>query len=267
MPRSVWVGGVAASAVVLLCSGSASAATAISGAVDAAARTSIGYGPFVTAADQRTDAAAGLPTTLSASARAAAQYGVDSAVAEVSNTAVWHSSNHGQLSFDASWDLTFSQLSTENETAQFGFHPLRTGDWTYTFAVAKAGEITFDYDIISTGQTLGIGGWRVNWRQQGVVGNNDGLLTDIILVDDADGFVRVQGSHSVALAKGATYTFWLSNGGNIGIGGGVGSRSAATSGTIDWRIAAVPEPGAWALMILGFGLTGAAVRRRNALPA
>lgn len=30
---------------------------------------------------------------------------------------------------------------------------------------------------------------------------------------------------------------------------------------------AVPEPGTWALMILGFGLTGAAVRRRHALPA
>jgi hypothetical protein len=32
-----------------------------------------------------------------------------------------------------------------------------------------------------------------------------------------------------------------------------------------FRIAAVPEPGTWALMILGFGGTGALLRRRRQL--
>ncbi|WP_293379098.1 PEPxxWA-CTERM sorting domain-containing protein [Phenylobacterium sp. SCN 70-31] len=35
--------------------------------------------------------------------------------------------------------------------------------------------------------------------------------------------------------------------------------------TADPVAAAVPEPGAWALMILGFGAAGAALRRRRGL--
>jgi hypothetical protein len=37
--------------------------------------------------------------------------------------------------------------------------------------------------------------------------------------------------------------------------------------TIDWGVDAVPEPASWALMIGGFGLTGAALRRRRATVA
>jgi hypothetical protein len=253
--------------MLLLCAGPASAATAVSGSVDAAAGTSIGYGPFVTAADQHTTTAPGLPTSLSAHAKAVAQYGVDSAIAEVSNSAVWQSANQGHLTFDASWDLTLSQLSSQNETAHFGFHPLFTGDWTYTFTSAKAGEIIFDYDGVSSGQTFGIGGWAIRYRRQGQAGTKSAVLTDNILFDDPTGSVHVQNSQSIALTKGVTYIFWLDNNSNIGMGGGVGNRSAATSGTIDWRIAEVPEPTTWALMILGFGLTGAAVRRRHGLAA
>lgn len=35
----------------------------------------------------------------------------------------------------------------------------------------------------------------------------------------------------------------------------------------DFRMNAVPEPGTWALMIAGFGLAGAALRHRKAVPA
>jgi hypothetical protein len=34
------------------------------------------------------------------------------------------------------------------------------------------------------------------------------------------------------------------------------------TGTVSWTAAAVPEPGTWALMILGFGIVGYAMRRR-----
>ncbi|MBJ7413049.1 MAG: PEP-CTERM sorting domain-containing protein [Phenylobacterium sp.] len=257
--------GLAASGALLLYGGPVSAATAISGSVDAAVSASIGYGPFVTTADQNTDAAAGLPASLSAQAHTVAEYNVDTVVVDVSNAAVWQTANQGQFVFDASWALSLSQLSSENETAGFGFHPLHTGDWTYTFTAARNGEIVFDYDVVSTGQTLGIGGWGVSWRRQGVAGTNGHMLTQNNLVDDQ--FARVQGSHSVALLEGATYTFWLTNHGAIGIGGGVGARSAATSGTIGWHIAEVPEPTTWALMILGFGLAGAALRSRRCAAA
>lgn len=46
---------------------------------------------------------------------------------------------------------------------------------------------------------------------------------------------------------------------------GVYAKSA--SGQFLSQTAAVPEPGAWALMIIGFGVSGAALRRRRALSA
>ena len=44
---------------------------------------------------------------------------------------------------------------------------------------------------------------------------------------------------------------------------GEGRLIAAGSATLT----AVPEPAAWALMIVGFGLTGVTLRRRSAVPA
>ncbi|MEH3123111.1 MAG: FxDxF family PEP-CTERM protein [Sphingomonas phyllosphaerae] len=43
----------------------------------------------------------------------------------------------------------------------------------------------------------------------------------------------------------------------------VTGRGGAASGTVSWTSnSAVPEPGTWALMILGFGVVGYAMRRR-----
>jgi|GEM_PF-1858957 len=44
---------------------------------------------------------------------------------------------------------------------------------------------------------------------------------------------------------------------------GTGGPQAVFSGTATFETAAVPEPSAWALMILGFGGTGALLRRRR----
>ena len=40
-----------------------------------------------------------------------------------------------------------------------------------------------------------------------------------------------------------------------------GSRGGSYAGTVDYT--AVPEPAAWAMMVSGFGLVGAAIRRRG----
>ena len=41
------------------------------------------------------------------------------------------------------------------------------------------------------------------------------------------------------------------------------SFTAARAGTVFFRLAAVPEPGTWALMILGFGFIGYSMRNRR----
>lgn len=43
--------------------------------------------------------------------------------------------------------------------------------------------------------------------------------------------------------------------------------TASSTGSFSAAVAAVPEPGAWALMLVGFGGIGALMRRRTALAA
>jgi hypothetical protein len=59
---------------------------------------------------------------------------------------------------------------------------------------------------------------------------------------------------------------------NAGIGGdvlpnGVNISGASITASLTYDIAAVPEPASWAMMIAGFGLAGAAVRRRQPVRA
>jgi hypothetical protein len=55
----------------------------------------------------------------------------------------------------------------------------------------------------------------------------------------------------------------ISGGGDLGHAFGNARHSLQLSGTIT----AVPEPGAWGLLLLGVGVTGASLRRRRARPA
>ena len=44
-------------------------------------------------------------------------------------------------------------------------------------------------------------------------------------------------------------------------------KGGSYGGQIDFTVADVPEPATWGLMLVGFGVTGAALRRRNSLVA
>ena len=71
----------------------------------------------------------------------------------------------------------------------------------------------------------------------------------------ASGLVEFRSLLSQTIVAGATNTLVIS-----GTTGGNG----AYGGSLTFSTAAVPEPAAWALMILGFGVVGYALRRRPA---
>jgi hypothetical protein len=252
--------------VLCFAAGPAGAVTAISGSVNAAVEGTIGVfsdPAVVDLTDQHTDSAAGLPTTLSASASVLAQRNGDSVSVRSTDTATWQSASRGNLVSSGSWDMSMLDLANQNETAGLGGHPFPLEDWNYSFTVANAGFITFDYDVTSTGQTFGVGGWAVRSRQAGVFGQTFSFLTNNIVVDDPAGFVEASGSLIIPLVAGGTYTFTLENESNVGVGSGIFTRHSATSSDIEWRITDVPEPSTWAMLIVGFGGVGASLRRRQ----
>lgn len=75
------------------------------------------------------------------------------------------------------------------------------------------------------------------------------------------------GTASVALNRGIAYTLSIENASNIG-GGLPSIFNGSTTGDFSFSIqSVVPEPASWAMMIIGFGFIGAAMRRRKqALP-
>ena len=50
---------------------------------------------------------------------------------------------------------------------------------------------------------------------------------------------------------------------SIDVTGNWGPKGGSFGGQLDFTVAAVPEPATWSLMIGGFGLLGAAMRRRR----
>jgi hypothetical protein len=64
-------------------------------------------------------------------------------------------------------------------------------------------------------------------------------------------------SGTILLSAGQTYFIAVGPQGNFNF----------DSTQLDWSMAAVPEPASWAMLIAGFGLTGAVMRRRRAVAA
>jgi hypothetical protein len=106
-----------------------------------------------------------------------------------------------------------------------------------TTATSAANNVTFS-NVILTGTGLGAG---VSLAQ--------------VLADPNDTFIR----NMISVGAG-TYT--------LNIQGTPGTASGSFSGTVAFSsVAAVPEPGTWALMLLGFGAVGFSMRRRRSATA
>ncbi|MBL8773239.1 MAG: PEPxxWA-CTERM sorting domain-containing protein [Phenylobacterium sp.] len=158
--------------------------------------------------------------------------------------------NAGQVSIAAGWDFDAppGPLVTEAEVGGFP-------DWSYTFQAQGDGVLRLTYEFGVTGLPTGFGGFNIGWTGAGggeslLLSQSNGVFERQITA----GEVYLVTISTVADVFGTGFDYTAVMNGEFGysiteqIGGGGGG---------------VPEPGAWALMILGFGAAGAALRRRR----
>lgn len=152
-------------------------------------------------------------------------------------------------------------------TAQEGNRFLDTNGATPT------GGLYQDVEGLEAGSAVSLSYWYGQWAQ-----NSDGTL-DISLIDPTTLAVLGTNHISIPFDNTLTSSSWINAtvGGVVGASGKVRVQFTANSFAVDrggvgldnlvlagTRAGAVPEPAAWGLMIAGFGLAGAALRRRCA---
>lgn len=212
----------------------------------------------------------GAPQTLTRSAAATAQGGRDSITAVGGLTATWASATAGQVRVgDSGWTVTAGDPGVDflapSLTPGFGGTPA----WSYQFTAARDGVFNLSADFLGSGTDLfGLGSWDVIFDDGGVT-TETSLLRGYGLapMSRTSGFgpsdSEITGNFSQSLTAGHTYTVSLLNLEGFSTSGVTTNSSARAfeDGTFDWSV--TPEPSAWALAIVGLGLTGAMLRRRR----
>lgn len=187
----------------------------------------------------------GTLSSLSFGSVSSAPYQV-SASAFVSGT--WASADAGTVDIQWGWNSNVGPTGLTTQINTNGAIP----NWSYTFTATGDGSFSGRYSVAATGDVYGL---------QPIYGTGDMPFGPYGGdVNDPNG----AGSFSVALVNGTTYTMGLFNFGNLGSASSFDANGSARA-LVDWTISynVVPEPASWAMMITGFGLVGAAARRRR----
>ncbi len=228
----------------------ASAATFISGTVGAGTDAYMAAGSPTNDPHQASITISSAPVGMSVSTSSSISTPANGSVSTyANNSASWASANAGSVTM--SWGWNFNPLNTQSYVVT---DTVRA--WTYTFSTGNVAErFAANWStLVSVGQgsSFGLNGFY-----------GDGGLPNP--VSEAD---NGSGSFIVNLLPNSTYTFQLYNQGNVAAF--TTALQADKTATLNWTIspiAGVPEPAAWALMILGFGVVGGAMRRRKAAAA
>ena len=192
---------------------------------------------------------AAVPTTLTESASVTANDGADFATTSGAATATWASADAGAVNFNQygwTWNVNNGEFVETDLTQNRG-----GDDWTYTFTATQNGTFSMAYNVApTTTQTFGLWGWSIDWS-----GAGGGLPVSNPFDPTASGvFTR-------SILAGQTYTVGLNGNPNLSSTGG--DFSSFMNGQFNWSIAGVPEPATWAMMLVGFGGMGAAMRVRR----
>jgi len=146
-------------------------------------------------------------------------------------------------------------------TDGYGFND--NGTWAGVPPMAgvntNLGSMTFTF-----ASDLSAVGGIIDWAKLGsdyqnssmsIYNSNGDLLETLILMSNATNQVTPDSFYGFSRGQADIHSFVLSN-------GFVGLRNLTTLGS-----SAVPEPGTWAMMLLGFGAIGMSVRRRRKVAA
>lgn len=246
MKKSYFAGLGAALGVALLSTQAAAAVTAISGYVNVTASATADGGQTVT--DSPGDSWTGVPTNLgTVGANAVSSDGNGNAISAFGYVyGAWNSESSGVFQGqDFGWN--FNNASGEADTTG---NPV---NWSYTFDTSAPASFNLGYNVYHFGNGFGLWGWNL------ALDGNDILNLQNAFSPDASG------NFSYDLTSG-THTVELRNNANLRSGG---FTQSYLEGDFSWSIGPpsnsdVPEPASWALMLMGFGGLGAALRRRRA---
>jgi len=164
------------------------------------------------------------------------------------STGIWESADKGSILLSWGWNVASAGVDTTVISSGIS-------NWTYTFTAGADGFFNSSYRIFTRGTT-----------------NPTGLLPLQTSDDWTSGYLGVfdtdpsgEGTTSIALLAGQTYTMGLYNQGFFGNRNGFDFLLANGEGRVDWEIvySPIPEPGTWALMLAGLAaVCGVAGRRR-----
>lgn len=235
---------ILASALLLVASAPAFATTYLNGTVDTGTNAQLD-----TSTDPKADSSSSaIPTTIAASSTSFVSDGTYTLVSYAYSNATWVSADAGTVGVEWGWSIG---ANGSGVVTQANTNAVPT-NWSYTFTATGNGNFSGNYVVVGSGAKFGL---------QSLYSTND--LSSVSFGGNVNDPTS-SGSFAVPLVNGQTYTMAVFNYGNIGNIGGFDAVSDATA-VIDWTITydAVPEPASWAMMIAGFGLVGAGMRRRR----
>jgi hypothetical protein len=230
------------------------ATTPLNVAVGASARATVGANDFVFSG--QFPAAWGGPGALGIGYVAVAGDETYNITTTSSVNANWLSADAGTIDIDWGWTVAGVDSSdvvigaATNEAPNIDGFP---ANWFYEFTATGNGFFQGTYAVAGSGNTFGL--------QPLYMWTGFSLLSLGGDVFDPTG----AGSFAVPLVAGQTYRMILFNFGNIG-SSSLNDITGSAVGRVDWEIVTspvIPEPGTWAMLIAGFGLVGAALRRRQ----